>query len=72
MTRKIKIEVEVPIVKTVKAGTKTTSPIRYNVQGMMSMIKRTMKTKEQQDLLEEYAKFYMLNEAGVKEYPLSK
>jgi len=72
MERKFKIEIEVPIVKDKKQGNKIIVPERYDVKGMKNMILRSFDTKEQQLLVKEYAKFEIMDKAGIKVYPLEK
>ena len=70
--KKYTLNFEVPIIKKRKTKEGWSIPVRYNVKGMLIMIKRVMNTKEQQDLLDEYAKFYIMNELGIETYPLEK
>ena len=63
---------DVPVIKDKKTKTGYEMPVRYNVRGMMTMIKRAMNTREQQDLLDEYAKFYIMDKLKIKFYPLEK
>jgi len=66
--KKLSLEVELPVVP----NTKNRIAVRMNVEGMMQTIKRFMPDKNKQDLLDEYAKFYIMKQLGVKEYPLKK
>ena len=43
--------------------------VTMNVEGMMHYIRRSMTTKDQQDLLDEYAKLYILKALGIKTTP---
>ena len=62
------LEVEV----AVKPDKKGSMVMRYDVKGTMDMIRHCMPDQNTQDLLDEYAKFYMLDKLGVKTYPLEK
>ena len=66
--KKYKLEIEVPVCEDKKG----TFSVRYQVKGMMTTIKRTMSSKDQQDMLDEYAKFYIMDKLGVKIYPEEK
>jgi len=68
MNKKINLEIEVLVTKEKKGFIQ----VRMHVAGMMTQILRTFKTKDQQDLVKEYAKYYILNQAGVETYPLAK
>jgi hypothetical protein len=71
-TRRITLSMGVPVRRVRKTAKGFAMPVRYNVAGMMQIIRRSFKTKDEQDLLNEYAKFWALNAAGVKFYPLEK
>lgn len=66
--KKFQIEIEVPVV----VETKTSIPVQFHVEGWMRTIKRHFKTKEEQDLLDEYAKFYIMKEAKLEYYPIKE
>lgn len=66
--KKFTLEVEVDVVPNKKG----TMPVRMHVEGMMQMIRRAMPDKDKQDLLDEYAKFYIMRAVGVETYPLEK
>lgn len=44
--------------------------VTMNVDGMMHMIRRSMSTKDQQDMLDEYAKLYILKQLGIESAPI--
>lgn len=66
MKKQFTVKFDVPVVKR----TKSEIPVTMNVKGMMIQIKRCMPDKDKQDLLDEYAKFAMMDMAGVETYPL--
>lgn len=68
MKKKFNLEVELEVVPDKKGSI----PMRMHVEGMMQTIRRAMTTQNQQDLLDEYAKFYIMRELGVETYPLKK
>ena len=47
-------------------------PVRYHVKGMMQLIRRSMSNKNQQDMLDEYAKLWLYDQAEIEQYPLGK
>lgn len=71
-TQKFTFEIEIPVYRKVKKGNMTTIPMTMDVVGMMTFIKRAMPDKNKQDLLDEYAKFWVMNQVGVKSYPIVK
>ena len=67
----IKLEFEFPVVK----DEKNRIVVRMDVRGMMGNIKSKLEQKGVEDaelLLEEYAKFWVTNKAGIKTTPLKK
>ena len=68
MKKKHTLEVEVDIVPD--KGTRRVW--RMDVDGMLKAIRASMPDAGQRDLLDEYAKLYVLKQIGVKEYPLKK
>ena len=68
MKKKYSLKVELDVVP----DKKNSMPVRMNVKGMMLQIKRCMPDKDKQDLLDEYAKFYIMDALGVETYPLKK
>lgn len=72
MNKKFRLQFYVPVVKEKKTKHGTEIPVRYHVKGMMQTIKRMMPSENLQSMLDEYAKFYMLDKAGVEVYPLER
>jgi hypothetical protein len=72
MKRTMKLEVAVDVVKDKKTKNGGSYAVRFDVEGMMAIIKRSMPDKNKQDLLDEYAKLYVMKQLGIKVYPLEK
>jgi len=67
--KKYKLEIEIPVCEDKKG----TFSMRYNVKGMMTRIERAIETADdKKSLLEEYAKFSIMNQLGIEIYPEDK
>ena len=67
--KKYTIEIEVPIAIDKRVGNVHTMSSLTNVKGMKQMILKSFDTETQQDMCKEYAKFHIMDMAGLKTYP---
>lgn len=64
------LKVSVPVFTDKKTKHGLSRPMTYHVKGMMQFIRRAMPDKNKQDLLDEYAKFWVLDQLGIESTPV--